>query len=79
MNLREDVQAIALSLQKWASKNQVHLTMFEALQIATQIQRNKLYLDSHFRDADAALSNLDGIEDSLKEIASALGDIADKE
>lgn len=65
MNLRHEVQDIATELESWASENGLDLTVFESLQIAVQIQKNKLYGDSMFKDDDYIFSNLDSIEESL--------------
>jgi hypothetical protein len=85
MKLEHEVQDIATELQMWASANDLELTLFESLQIAVQVQKNKLYRDCNFKDADYTMSNLDSIEESViqichsfKGIDSALSDLSGK-
>ena len=85
MNLRHEVQDIATELEAWANENDLQISVFETLQIAVQIQRNKLYRQAHFEDMDGGSSNLDDyriclqdISESFVKISDALETIAEK-
>ncbi len=79
MNLRHEVQEIASELEIWASDNGLILETKDALKIAVEIQRNKLYKDAHVlwtgSPGPSALENismqLDRVADSISELAAS--------